>query len=202
MKTKKKGRKLHVAIIAFSFLIILLGLVGMIASGYLILNSSLVTSPFDQLQKTIINIPLEIEVEVSAASNMGTMASDIKSAANNLGNVAQNFKSKYYACVNSFFSFLDPKCWVADVFLDIGNSLEATSRDLSSFSDNLRRMGIELRTITVPFDFDKSDLDDMARGIRQAKEVMVYLLIYTFILHFVIFLIGIMQLLIYCSLRG
>lgn len=179
----------------FSLLITILGFLGMAGSAYLYFNQAIIYQIF----------PSEIQVPLSVKTDMDLMGNSIRNTANSLedssreiGSSARDFKNKYYACqqrdlieqIFGGFGYIITgrgECYVADVFLDIGNSLQSASdslgsagSNLGSFSTSLSSMGNKLDTVTVPID------------LSSVKLYVPYVIGYFFILHTVVFLTGTM----------
>jgi len=95
--------------------------------------------------------------------------------------MGDKFLEKYYGC-QKWYSFLDPKCWVADIFLTIGENINSIANKIENSKYQI-----------------EDNLNFLLQQILQIENYFVYIIGYLFFLHFLLFLLS--SSLIYIILR-
>jgi len=204
--TSTKFLPLHILAVA----IIAFGLSGVVGALYVYYGHHMLASPLKNIQGELrdVTLPGRINVDLGIDSDLADMAESITAAERSLArsstdmnHTAIRFKNKYYAC-QRWYSFLDARCWVADSFLDIGQSLEGTSKslrtasvELGEFAAGLRSMGTKLKQISVPLNATKLDLSAVSDSLKTLEAYVSFLIAYLIALHAIILATGILLLL-------
>jgi len=121
-------------------------------------------------QKDFIFNPLKEKIQ--SIKNFGIQS--LIDSSQNLRNIGDKFLEKYYGC-QKWYSFLDPKCWVADIFLTVGENINSIANKIENskyqIEDNLNFF--------------------LLQQILQIENYFAYIIGYLFFLHFSLFILSI-----------